>query len=151
MFIALPAEDSDEEFRPKLKRRRRALFDEKYRSNCGEPSLEEADSKQYILDSGCATPSAVKKFFKEDTPLPDPFPLPTNFRSDVHACLNQKKMTKSARAAYFTAVASAMFQFKRYPSRDDFVSVAREIVGKYPFLGSVGLGTTYVRPNPCTS
>ena len=91
-----------------------------------------------------ATPSVVKKAKEETTPLPDTFPLPSNFRPDFHACLANKKMTKSARAAFFSLVAALMFQFKRYPIRDDYVCVAKQIVSSYPFLGSHGLGTTYV-------
>ena len=76
-------------------------------------------------------PSSVKKS-KEDSgqPLPDPFRLPVRFRPDVEAYLKQGRMT--------------MFQFKRFPSRDEKVSVAKQIVSKYPFLGTTGLGTTYV-------
>ena len=53
-------------------------------------------------------------------------------------------MTATAKAAFFSAIAAAMFQFKRFPSRDEKVSVAKQIVSKYPFLGTTGLGTTYV-------
>ncbi len=83
---------------------------------------------------------------KEDSskPLPDPFPLPLHYRPDVEACLKQGRMTTTAKAAYFSAVAGAMFQFKRFPSRDEKVCVAKQIVAKYPFLGTTGLGTTYV-------
>lgn len=98
--------------------------------------------KEFLLAS---LPNLVKKTKEDCTPLPDPFTLPTNFRPDVHLCLTNKKMTKSARAAFFSSVAAAMFQFKRYPSRDDYVSVARQIIGKYPFLGSTGLGASHVR------
>ena len=77
--------------------------------------------------------------------LPDPFPLPTNFRPDVEVCLKKRKMTKCTRVAFFTSVSSALFQYKRFSSRDDYVSVARQIVSKYPFLGSAGFGTSYVR------
>ena len=103
-------------------------------------SVKEEPNTDFVL----ATPSVVKKSKEETTPLPDPFPLPSNFRPDVHACLANKKMTKSARAAFFSSVAASMFQFKRYPTRDDYVCVARQIVSTYPFLGSHGLGTTYV-------
>jgi len=88
---------------------------------------------------------SIKKTKEESTPLPDPFPLPTNFCPDVHLCLVKKKMTKASRAAFYTAVAAAMFQYKRYPSRDDFVSVARQIIAKYPFLGSKSFGASHVR------
>ena len=53
-------------------------------------------------------------------------------------------MTTTAKAAFFSAIAASMFQIKRFPSRDEKVSVAKQIVAKYPFLGTIGLGTTYV-------
>lgn len=97
------------------------------------------------LDEARPSCSSIKKMAKmDDTPFPDPFPFPTNFRPDIHACLARKRMTKSARAAYFSSVAYAMFQFKRCPTSDDFVSVSRQILQKYPLLGSTGLGTSYV-------
>lgn len=89
-------------------------------------------------------PNIVKKTKEESTPLPDPFPLPKNFRPDVHLALTSKRMTKTTRATFFSTVAAAMFQYKRYPSRDDYVSVARQIVTKYPFLGSKGFGASHV-------
>ena len=126
----------------KRKKRVRVLFDEDCAVESKQPALVKDDD---ILEATPPTCSSIKKMAKtEDTPLPDPFPFPTNFRPDVHACLAQKRMTKSARANYFSSVAYAMFQFKRYPTRDDFVSVSRQIIEKYPFLGSVGLGTSYV-------
>ena len=39
---------------------------------------------------------------------------------------------------------AAMFRYKRYPSRDDFISVARQIIAKYPFLGSTTFGTCMI-------
>jgi len=107
-----------------------------------QADTESKDSKEYIL---VGVPKSIKKTKEESTPLPDPFPLPTNFRPDVHLCLVKKKMTKASRAAFYTAVAAAMFQYKRYPSRDDFVSVARQIIAKYPFLGSKSFGASHVR------
>ena len=98
-------------------------------------------SKDFVL---AAMPCAVKKNKEDSMVFPDPFPLPTNFRPDVEVCLEKRKITKCTRAAFFTSVSSAMFQYKRFPSRDDYVSVARQIVGKYPFLGSAGFGASYV-------
>ena len=37
-----------------------------------------------------------------------------------------------------------MFQYKKYRSRDDNFTVARQIVSKYPFLGSKGFGASHV-------
>ena len=53
----------------------------------------------------------VKKTKEDSASLPKTFPLPTNFRPDVHVCLSNRKMTRSVRAAYFTSVAAAMFQY----------------------------------------
>ena len=89
-----------------------------------------AQYSQYIL---VGIPKFIKTMKEESTPLPDPFPLLTNFRPDVHLCLAKKKLTKSSRAVFYTAVAAAMFQYKRYPSRDNFISIARQIIAKYPF------------------
>ena len=102
---------------------------------------ESEDSKDFVL---VEIPKSIKKTKEDSTPLPDPFPLPTNYRPDVHLCLAKKKMTKTARAAFYTTVAAAMFQYKRYPSRDDFISVARQIIAKYPFLGSTSFGASHV-------
>ncbi len=49
-------------------------------------------------------------------------------------------MTKSARSSFFSAVAGAMFQYKRLPSHDEKVRVALQIESKYPFLGVAGFG-----------
>ena len=57
--------------------------------------------------SSCV-PKSIKKTKEESTPLPDPFALPTNFRPDVHLCLAKKKMTKTSRAVFYTAVAAAL-------------------------------------------
>ena len=42
----------------------------------------------------------------------------------------------------FLTVATAIFQYKKYPSRDDYVTVARQTVHKYPFLGSKRFGAS---------
>ena len=102
------------------------------------------DSSQFIF---IAIPKIVKETKDKCNPLPDPFPLPKHFRPDVHVSLMSQRMTKNTRAAFFSAVASAMFQFKRYPSRDDYVSVARQVVSKYPFFGSKRFGATHVSHN----
>ena len=92
-----------------------------------------------------ATPSVVKKTKEKSTPLPDPFPLPTNFRPDVQLSLSSKRMCETTRASFFSTIAAAVFQYKRYPTCDDYVTVARQIVMKYPFLGTKGFGAAHVR------
>ncbi len=136
--------DEDNYFRAVKRQNRKRLLlydDEPSTSSVCKSDMKKESSNDYVLT---ALPSAVKKSKEDSTRLPDPFPLPANFRPDVHICLTNKKMTMSARAAYFSAVASAMFQFSKFPTRDDFVSVARQVLGIYPFLGSKKLGSTFV-------
>ena len=84
------------------------------------------------------TPKAqkIKKTEEDTVPLPDPFPLPKNFRSDVEVALGIGKMTSETRTSFLSAVASAMLRFKRYPTRDDYTNVARTIISKYSFFKS---------------
>lgn len=85
-------------------------------------------------------PSTVKRSEDSTRSLPDPFPPPVNYRPDAEECLRQKRMTKSAKSSFFSSIAAAMFQYKRWPSRDEKVQVARQIESKYPFLGVTGFG-----------
>ena len=89
-----------------------------------------------------------KKFIKTEDdciPLPDPFPLPKNFRSDVEISLKSGNMTRESKSAFLSAVASAMLQYKKYPTKEDYICVARSIILKYPFMKSP-TGATYVSP-----
>ena len=49
-------------------------------------------------------------------------------------CLKAKSMTQQPKKFFFSAVASSMLTYKKYPSPKDFVGVYRSIVEKYPFL-----------------
>ena len=80
-----------------------------------------------------STSTGVKKKTTEK-PLPDPFPLPAHFRPDVELGLESGKMSREAKKAFLSSVASAIFTFKKYPSGDEFTRVACEIVKRYPFL-----------------
>ena len=78
-----------------------------------------------------------KKIIKpNEPPLPDPFPLPQNFRPDVELALKSGNMTANTRKTYLSQVASAIFGFKKYPSREEFMRVADQITRMYPFLQS---------------
>ena len=46
-------------------------------------------------------------------------------------------------SAFLSSVASAMLVFKRYPTKEDYVNVARSIIEKYDFMSSPA-GTPYV-------
>lgn len=81
----------------------------------------------------------VKRFFKSDDdklPLPDPFPLPKNYKADIDVALKTGKMTRETKKRFFSAVAAAMFTYKKYPQPEDYQNVARCVVSKYPFLKS---------------
>ena len=58
-------------------------------------------------------PGAIRKR-QTEKPLPHPFPLPVNFHHDVELCLKSSNMTAAARKHFLSAIASAMFSFKRY-------------------------------------
>ena len=86
------------------------------------------------------------KFIKtedDSIPLQDPFPLPKHFRGEVELALSSGKMTKETMSSFLSAVASAMLVFKRYPSKEDYICVARSVIKKYPFM-SAPVGTPYV-------
>ena len=78
--------------------------------------------------------SCFVKLPEDHTPLPDPFPLPVCYREDVERCLKSKSMMQQTKRAFFTAIASAMLTYKRYPSSKDYHCVYRSIIAKYPFL-----------------
>ena len=122
------------------RRRKRALSDD---------SDEEESSHSGVITPELLTPvtKQVKKIQKTEDdaiPLPDPFPLSKHYRSDVEVALKSKKMTTETRSCFILAVASAMLRYKRYPSRDDYVCVARAVLSQYPFLKSP-TGTPHVR------
>ena len=88
-------------------------------------------------------PFRIVKSESDNVPLPDPFPLPEHYRSDVEAALRAGKMTSETRSCFISSIASAMLRYKLYPTRDDYVSVALTIIRKFPFLKST-TGTAYV-------
>ena len=88
-------------------------------------------------------PFKVAKLESDNVPIPDPFPLPEHYRSDVEAALKAGKMTSETRSCFISSIASAMLRYKLYPTRDDYISVALTITRKYPFLKST-TGTAYV-------
>ena len=48
-----------------------------------------------------------------------------------------KSLTGVTKTAFYTQVAGAIFNHKRYPTEPEFIRVASEIVRQYPFLGSI--------------
>lgn len=70
----------------------------------------------------------------DSVPLPDPFPLPKHYPHDIQCALNVKKMSIKDKQRFVSEIASAMLRFKRYPTRDDYLCVAKTVLDKYPFL-----------------
>jgi len=86
----------------------------------------------------------VAKTEDDSVPLPDPFPLPKYYPNHLEEALSKGKMSHKQKQAFITEVASSMLRFKRYPTRDDYICVARSIVLKYPFFKQT-TGRPYVR------
>lgn len=78
--------------------------------------------------------SVVKKERVVESALPDPFPLPANYRSDVELGLSSGKLTKEAKRAFLSTVAAKMLGYKRYPSSEEYTRVAVQIITKYPMF-----------------
>lgn len=78
-------------------------------------------------------------------PLPYPFPLPKHYRADVEVALTSKKMNTETTSAFLSSIASSMLVHKKYPTRNDYINVARTVVEKYDFMGTQFVeGTPYV-------
>ena len=76
-------------------------------------------------------------------PPPDPFPLPKNYPHQLESVLATGKLSSKQKQAFVSEVASSMLRYKRYPSRDDYICVARSVINKYPFFKTKG-GNPYV-------
>ena len=70
----------------------------------------------------------VSKSEEDAKPLPDPFPLPKHFGSEVEIALKSKTMTNATRQAFIAKVAAAMLCYKRYPISCDYENVGRCII-----------------------
>ena len=81
-------------------------------------------------------PGGIKKLKMEEQSLPDPYEFPDNFRPDVELALSNKQLTKETAKAFISRVAAHIFTYKKYPSQDEYVSVARAVIAKYPFMKS---------------
>ena len=96
-------------------------------------------------------PITQKKAFKRErtaeTPLPSPFPLPHHFPSTVEAGLIAQNPAVIPK--YLSCVASSMLCHKLYPTREEYVQVAVEIVNKHGWMKSK-LGPPTVSTTPST-
>ena len=90
----------------------------------------------------------IQKTEDDAIPLPDPFPLPKHYQRNVEEALKSGKMLTKERRMFLSDVASAMLRYKRYPSRDDYVSVSCAVIQAYLFLKSTS-GRPYVSCCTC--
>lgn len=82
-----------------------------------------------------------RKFIKTEEdfiPLPDPYPLPKHYTYGTEVALRRGKMSAKEKSNFFDDVASSMLRYKKYPSNEDYLCVARSIVSKYRFLKAPG-------------
>jgi hypothetical protein len=71
---------------------------------------------------------------KQELPLPRPFPLPDNFHHSIAKGLREKHLVGNAHSKFKTAIASANFQHKSYPTSDEYKHVVQQAFKKWPFL-----------------
>ena len=57
-----------------------------------------------------------------------------HFQTHFEKALKLKQMSISNRRHFLSSIASAVFAFEKYPSREDYNCVARTIISHYPFL-----------------
>ena len=117
--------EDDEELTDLSKEKRQAISLEE------EEEEDDGDGSSSMKSLPCSV--SLKRKVSEKN-LPDPFPLPENFRYDVELALKSKKMTRETTKSFYSAVANSMLSFKRYPTREEYTRVAVEIIRKYPFL-----------------
>ena len=99
------------------------------------------------VEEDCKPPTKKrKKVIKtadDHIPLPNPFPLPKHYRADVEVALDKKEMTAETTSAFLSSIASAMLVYKRYPTREDYITVGRSVIQQYDFMAQP-TGTPYV-------
>ena len=98
-----------------------ALPSKKPKATDDETVSTSGHSGKYVLKS---LPKTFLKNKDHDIPLPNPFPLPKNYRSDVTAALETGQMTHETENALLSAVASSIFKYKKIPTKEDYVDVA---------------------------
>jgi len=89
------------------------------------------ESSSYSPSTG--TPAITVKREKRtrdlDVQLPNPYPLPQQFPAVVEAGIaaeNPQIITK-----FLSCLASSRLCYKQYPTRDEYVQVAQQVINKY--------------------
>ena len=100
-------------------------------SDCNNETVAVEDSNK---GATIALPLALKRKAVKEGSLPNPFPLPLNYRADIETGLRTGIMSKEAKSHFFSKVASSMFQYKKKPTKEEYTRVAQQLIAKYPFL-----------------
>ena len=69
-----------------------------------------------------------------EPPLPRPFDVPQNFPQTISTGLISHKLTGKPRAKFITIIAQSIYRHKSYPTDEEYIHVAQELVKKWPFL-----------------
>ena len=102
---------------------------------------------EYTRFVGSIKPRAITRR-EQEPPLPSPFPLPTNYPKEVMAGLNMGVLSVASRTKFFSRIAGAIFNFKSYPTKDEYNHIGHQVIAKYPFLRSEE-GPGYVSARIC--
>ncbi len=151
---ASDSSDNENLFQRGSRKRPRALSQSPSEQSIAKENLakQESDasgsSKDVLPAPDIKWSPKIVKTEDDALPLPDPFPLPKHYRSDVEVSLAKGKMTKETTSAFLSAVGAAMLVHKRYPTREDYISVSRTVVQKYGFMSSP-VGTPYASVSVC--
>ena len=91
------------------------------------------------LSNSPSTPAIItfkkgqrKRARDQENALPNPYPLPQNFPAVVEAGLSTENPWVIPR--FLSSVASSMLCCKQYPTQNEYVQVAHEIITKFPWM-----------------
>jgi len=73
-----------------------------------------------------------------EPPLPKPFLLPLNYPKVVKDGIKTGQLCGQARTKFLSAVASHIFSFKEFPTRDEYNHIAEQVIQQYPFMANDG-------------
>ena len=125
-------------------RRRLPLLEDEDEDNTNRSSLDANTTDVSLFDSSNSKKRRkVEKCANDSIPLPNTFSLPKHFRRDVEVALETKQLTKETHSQFFSAVASSMLAYKRYPTAEDYRNVSVSICDKYEYMKSP-VGSPYV-------
>lgn len=94
--------------------------------------LTESSSYSPSTGTPAITVKKEKRTRDQEVPLPNPYPLPQHFPAVVEAGIaaeNSQIVPK-----FLSCLASSMLCYKQYPTRDEYVQVAQQVIDKYKWM-----------------